>query len=224
MALKIKTPPATEPVTLQEVKDYLRLTDAVDNSLLTGMLTAIRQACEDYTRRALVTQTWALWLDRFPRSEKANAPGEGYFQLPVSHFDDVKTVIEIPRPPLQSITYLKTYDTANTVSTFDAANYFVDINSEPGRIALNQGKSWPSNLRAFSAVEIEFVAGYGLASAIPAVIKEGMMLWIKILKASQSKLFETEQDETVALTERHRKMTIPPQVEALWGPYQIKKL
>lgn len=224
MALKLKTPPATEPVTVQEVKDYLRITDTADDVLLNLLTSAIRQKCEAVTRRALVTQTWTLFLDGFPKRERNSAPKEGYFQLPVDHFDQVQSVIEIPRPPLQSITFIKTYDTANAVLTFDITKVLVDAHSEPGRIALNQGQAWPTNLRNLNSVEIEFVAGYGTASAVPEAIKSGMLLWIKLLKASRSKLFEPEEKgQSQGLLELTQSR-VPPQVKAAWGPYEVSKL
>ena len=223
MAVKLKTPPAEEPVTLAEVKDYLQMTDADDDALLNSMIPAVRQKCEEYTRRALVTQTWTFWLDGFPRREKRNAPSDGFFQLPVDHFDDVQSVIEIPRPPLQSVVLINSYDQANVAALFDAVNYFVDINKDPGRVALNQGKTWPTtNLRSISSVQIEFIAGYGLASAVPDAIKQGIYLWIKLIKANRASLYKDE-DESGALATANLG-TIPPQVKAFWSPYRIEKL
>lgn len=222
MALKLKTPPASEPVSLSETKTYLRISDTDDDAFITSLITGVRQRFEEWGARSLITQTWTLWLDSFPRSEKKNTPKEGYFELPVDHFDEVKPLVEIPRPPLISVTFLKTYDIANIATVFDSSNVLVDTVSNPGRVALNQGSTWPSGLRGINGVEIEFVAGYGDASAVPEPIKQGMLLWIKFLFADKSKLFESDES-TPGLLEVNR-VPIPVVVKSLWEPYRVFNL
>lgn len=220
MALKLKTPPASEPVPLSDTKTYLRVTDSDDDAFINGLITAVRQRFEEWAGRSLITQTWTLWLDGFPRREKNSR--EGYYELPVAHYDAVQRVVEIPRSPLQSVTSLKTYDTASSATIFNSSNYLVDAVSSPGRIALNQGATWPAGLRGINAVEIEFVAGYGNASDVPESIKQGMLLWIKLLFADKSKLFESDES-TPGLLEINR-VPIPAVVKALWEPYRIFNL
>lgn len=222
MSLQLKTPPASEPVTLGEAKSYLRIADTDDDVFVNALITAVRQRFESWAARSLITQTWTLWLDGFPRRGKRDAPGEGYFDLPVGHFDETQRQLEIPRPPLQSVAILQTYDTANTSTIFSSSNYLVDTASSPGRIALNQGAVWPTGLRSVNAVEIEFAAGYGNASDVPDSIKQGILLWIKLLFADKSKLFESDES-TAGLAEINR-VPIPPVVKALWEPYRIVKI
>ncbi|GJL78806.1 MAG: hypothetical protein NPINA01_17950 [Nitrospinaceae bacterium] len=219
MALKQKTPPASEPVLLSDTKAYLRISDTDDDAFLNVLITAVRQRFEEWAGRSLITQTWTLWLDGFPHREKRNSPREGYFELPVDQFDAVKPLVAIPRSPLQSVTFLNTYDAANTATVFDSSNYLVDAVSNPGRIALNQGAAWPKNLRGINAVEIEFVAGYGSAADVPESIKQGILLWIKLLFADKSKLFESDE-ATPGLLEINR-VPIPAVVKTLWEPYRI---
>ena len=222
MATQLKTPPASEPVTLAEAKSYLRITDTDDDPFINALITAVRQRFESWTDRSLITQTWTLWLDGFPRAGKEGAPGEGHFELPVAHFDNVKRLLEIPRPPLQSVVFLKTHDSANSASVFDSSNYLLDTVSNPGRLALNQDAQWPTGLRSVNAVEIEFTAGYGNASDVPSAIKQGILLWMKLLFADKSKLFESDES-TPGLTEINR-VPIPPVVKALWESYRLVKI
>ena len=219
MALKQKTPPASEPVTLSEAKAYLRITDSDDDAFINSLIASVRQRFEEWTARSLITQTWTLWLDGFPRKEKINSPKEGYFELPVDRFDEVKRLVGIPRCPLQSVTFLKTHNSANVATVFDSANYLVDSVSNPGRIALNKGAAWPTDLRCINAVEIEFLAGYGTAADVPEPIKQGILLWIKLLFADKSKLFESDES-TPGLLEINR-VPIPAVVKTLWEPYRM---
>lgn len=222
MALKLKTPPASEPVTLSEAKSYLRIVDTDDDLFINALITAVRERFESWTARSLLTQTWTLWLDGFPRAGKKKAPAEGYFELPVAYFDETKRQLEIPRPPLQSVVFLQTHDIADNALVFASSNYLVDTASNPGRIALNQGAEWPTGLRSINSVEIEFTAGHANASDVPDAIKQGILLWVKLLFADKSKLFESDES-TPGLNEINR-VPIPPVVKALWEPHRIVKI
>ena len=87
---------------------------------------------------------------------------------------------------------------------------------------MNHGASWPSDLRPANAVEIEFVAGYGDASAVPAALKQGMLLWIKLLYADRNWLFE--QGESTAGLLEFNHCDVPSPVVSLWSPYKIYSL
>ena len=219
MALKLKTPPAAEPLSLAETKAYLKVAGTEDDTVISQIITALRKSCEDWTGRALVMQTWTLWRDAFPHRQKDRLPHDGYFELPVDFADEAQRMISIPRSPLQSVTFLKTYNTGHQATTFDASKYFVDTVSEPGRVVLNQSSSWLTGLRPANAVEIEFVAGYGNASAVPDALKQGMLLWVKLLVADRNWLFE--QGESTAGLIEFNQHDVPPQVASLWSPYKI---
>jgi uncharacterized phiE125 gp8 family phage protein len=128
-----------------------------DSVLISALITAAREYVQDYQNRALVTQTWELYLDDWPRED----------------------YIRIPLPPLQSVTYIKYYGTDNAEATVAATDYTVDTYSEPGRVFLRDGKNWPStSLRPYQGVLIEFVAGYGAACDVPQAVKQAMLLLI----------------------------------------------
>jgi uncharacterized phiE125 gp8 family phage protein len=218
MAYQLKTPPASEPVTLGDAKSYLSISDADDDAFITALIKAVRERFEFYADRSLITQTWTLWLDGFPVASKQGAPCDGNFELPVTYFDVAHRVLEIPRPRLLSVAFIKTYDTENSATVFASFNYFVDAASIPGRVALNQGANWPVSLRTVNAVEIEFSAGYGSAVDVPDAIKQGILLWIKLLFADKSKLFESDES-TSGLAEFNR-VPIPLVVKSLWEPHR----
>ena len=75
---------------------------------------------------------------------------------------------------------IKYYGTDNTVYYLDGADYFVDSKSEPGRVVLAYGKSWPgTTLRPANGVCITFIAGYGAEDLnIPENIRNAMLLRI----------------------------------------------
>jgi len=149
---------------------------SIEDDLLNALITTARQYVEDFQNRALNTQTWELWLDAFP--------GKDY--------------IEIPLPPLQSAT-IKYYDTDDTEAPFSADDYFVDTKSEPGRVVLNYGESWPSTtLRPANGVCVTFVAGYGAtASTVPKKVKQAMLLLIGHLYENREAVLTTGMNAVV---------------------------
>ena len=140
--IKVITGPASEPVTLNEAKLHCHIDGTDEDSSITNLIVAAREYCESYQNRAYITQTIEMTLDGWPR-------------FPV----------EIPRPPLASVASIKYYGTDNVEYTLDAANYFVDTSSEPGRICLAHGVSLPTvTLRKISSVKITYTAGKATAS------------------------------------------------------------
>lgn len=223
MAIKLKTAPTTEPISLAEAKVWLRITDSVDDAIIGAMIASARRACEEYTGRALVTQTWTLWLDQFPCRESLGSPLAGWYEAPANHVIHVKRTIDIPRPPLQSVTFLKTYDIYHVASVFSASNYLIDTDREPGRLALNLGALWPVGLRYYKAIEIEFVAGYGTASTVPEDLKMGMYQLLKAMFAAKSRLFESD-NEVAGIEMLTTTVGLPSFIKELWAPYRMIKI
>lgn len=169
-ALKLITPPATEPVTLTEAKARLRITITDEDDDITSLIKQARELCEAACQRAFITQTWSLYLDDFPR-----------------HIHWYQQAIRLPRAPLQSVTWIKYYDTAGVQRTYDAAMYHVTTGSEPGRIAPLWGAYWQyAQFGRPEAVEVRFVAGYGAASDVPNAAKAAILLTMKSLRDDPS--------------------------------------
>jgi len=188
-ALQIKTEPVNEPVSLQEAKDHLRVDIDADNSYIQGLIQTARMMAEEITRRALITQTWRLLLDDFPLGD----------------------TIELPMPPLQSVTSLTYTDKDGSESTFAVANYEVDTDKEPGEIVLAYGGSWPGDtLQVTSPIEIEYVAGYGdQGTSVPEPVRQAILLIV-------GDLYENREDAG-----RQRIYPLPRGAKALLWPYRV---
>lgn len=154
------TAPATEPITRDEAKLHLRVDHDADNDWIDRAITDARQFVENHTGRALVTQTWDLYQDSFNNLR----------------------YVEIPFPPMQAFPgdsgSVNTTDEDGTETEFDSDYYTADIAAAPARIYLNDGETWPTDLRTFRAIRVRFVAGYGAAAAVPAVIRNAMLRYI----------------------------------------------
>ncbi len=137
---------------------------------LTQLIKTVRQRCELETARTLLTQTWDLTMDGFPT--------EGY--------------IEVPKPPLVSVTSLKYYDTAGTQQTWTSTNYVVDAPAGPrcrrGRVSLNYGLSWPSTYGRAGDVTLRFVCGETAAATVSALLKQAMLTDAATLYANRESL------------------------------------
>ncbi|MBZ9674548.1 head-tail connector protein [Mesorhizobium sp. ES1-1] len=170
-AYTLVTAPATEPVSLADVKTYLRIDNSADDAVLTILIAACRRSAEEYTKRAFISQTWQLTMDRFGVEI---VPPPGFHVAPTPFLVDGSQTIQLSRQPIQSITSIKTTDSANAETIVSTATYALD--KDAGRVLLNSGYSWPTSLRANAAVKILFVAGYGDAAAtVPEPIKQGIL-------------------------------------------------
>lgn len=171
VSLSQQTAPAVEPVSRTEAKNYLKIDSTADDDLIDDLIKSAREMVEDFTKRSFITQTWKLVLDRFPvhRNRKYD-DYEGVLHLPKSEVVNSADYIVLQRAPIQSITSLVTIDDHNNSSTFAASNYYLD--TENSRLVLNDGATWPTDLRAQAAVNVTYEAGYGdAATDVPARIR-----------------------------------------------------
>jgi uncharacterized phiE125 gp8 family phage protein len=162
MALKIITPPAVEPITLEEAKQHLRIIGSDDDIILLSMIKQAREFCEDFQNKKFITQTLEMVLDYFPEDNCIS-------------FENCS--------PVQSVESVKYYDTNGKEYIFDAGNYIVDTDSFVNRIVLGYCKLWPTiALQTANAVRIRFTAGFGdKAENIPETVKWAMILHMRLL-------------------------------------------
>lgn len=160
MALKLITAPANEPVSLDEVKEHLRVDGSEEDALIQGMILTARHDVETVGLHMLITQTWDWFLDAWPS------------RMP----------FEIPFTPLQSITGIYYTPRGSSEATFASSNYVVDTYSRPGRITLKSTASWPGDeLEVMNGVRIRFVCGFGDTEAEVEKEAAGAIAAIKLL-------------------------------------------
>lgn len=158
------TGPAEEPVSVAELRAYLR--DPADaDSVLTRLIKAAREYVEEATGLIMVSQVRELTLDAWPGGGDGLGWWDGVQDGAI--IGRAPRYVELPRGPLISITSVKTYDTGNNASTWDAGNYFADTGARPGRLALLDGAVWPVPTRAASGIVIRYTAGHANAAAVP---------------------------------------------------------
>jgi uncharacterized phiE125 gp8 family phage protein len=159
--------PPVEPVTLAQVKVYLRVPefdDAAEDARLESMIKAVREWCEEYTLRAFVEQTWRL---------KFNCTPHNY--------------LKIPRPPLLAIDSISYIDCAGDTNVIPSDSYVVNYDDEPALIARTTAAGcWPSANIQPGAYTFVFVAGYAPTDTsppdyranIPERIKNAILMYL----------------------------------------------
>lgn len=130
--------PASEPITLDEAKDHLRVDHVDEDSLITALIIAARRYVEQICNRALMTQTIRAKFDSFP------------------HYDQS---IMLPQSPVQSIDSVKYIDNEGVLQTVSASDYVLDGTSQPARLDTAYNATWPPARYENNAVQIEYVAG-----------------------------------------------------------------
>ena len=153
---RITTP--TEPVTLDEAKLHLRVDGADENALISAMISAARESCEDRIEGTIPVTGWRLTLDAFPDA------------------------INLPRAPIASVESVKYLDAGGVQQTLSALDYLVDTVSTPGYIVPAYGKAWPETREQINAVEVEYTAG---SATTPAALKAWMLLAIGDMYANR---------------------------------------
>ncbi len=151
----IVTSVVVEPVSLGEIKIHRRDTDDTsEDDYLLALVSAARSYCEKITRRALAPQTRELILSEWPDDD----------------------CIEIPMPPLISVTSIKFKDCLGVETTIPASDYIADTESYVGRVVLAYGKTWPSfTPYPVNPIRIRYVAGYENA---PDMYKQAINLLV----------------------------------------------
>lgn len=152
MMLKRITPPVSQPLSLDEVRDHLRITDIDDDPVLDGLIAAACDMCEAQTGRALMLQEWAVTAN-------------GNY-----------SVIVLRRLPVASITSVKHIDDEGNELVIDPAEYRLinPSDSAPAWVRFADGSVLPAG----GCIQVVFQCGYANAGAVPQALKQWMLLQI----------------------------------------------
>lgn len=204
MPMQLITPPAGEPVSLQEAKAHLRVDFDDDDGLIQALIAAARQAAETITNRQLMSARWKLVMDSFPGPSLMGVPAGQPFSLP-GH------AILIHKSPVLNVVSINYLDMAGVLQSMTASNYTVDAACEPARITPVFGQIWPIALPQIGAVSVTFDAGYGAATSVP----EGIKSWIKLRVGS----LYAHREEVAALS--RGRIEPLPFVDGLLDPFKV---
>jgi uncharacterized phiE125 gp8 family phage protein len=146
--------PTFEPVTLEEAKLHVRVTDSSDDEKISNAIQFARELVEHDTSSVICSSTWTYKLDDWPTSN----------------------AIEIPLRNVQSVSSITYLDTAGATQTWGASNYTLDTGRVTPAVFLAYLAEWPTIRPIENAVTITMVAGYATAATIPQVFKQLVLL------------------------------------------------
>ncbi|MBT8449473.1 MAG: head-tail connector protein [Gammaproteobacteria bacterium] len=155
-ALKLQTPAASYPISVDDAKLHGRITNDAEDGYVMAIIGAATSRAEKITGRAFISQTWIEYLDCWPAQ------------------------IYLRKGDVQSVTSVKYIDTDDVVQTLPDTEYDVDLISNPARIIPSYGNSWPSNIKnTLNPIYIEYVCGYGEDSGdVPDDIKWAIFMMV----------------------------------------------
>lgn len=154
MTYALVTPPSAEPITLAETKLHLRLDGSDEDTLVASLIRTAREHLERETGLCLISQSWRLYLDRWP--------GDG--------------VIRIMKSPCQAIHNVTVYDADGSASHVSLEDHLLDGEGRPCRLWL---RHVPPPGQAMNGIEIDFAAGFGEAGTdVPDTLKRAMLIHV----------------------------------------------
>lgn len=137
MTNRLITPPAARPVSMADARLAARADGTELDTQIQVWIDGIAEYAEQYTSRAIITQSRRVTLDSFPDA----------IQL------DYAPIIAV-----QSVTYL---DSDGVSQVLSPADYLLDNVSEPGYVVPAYGTTWPDTYAQINAVAVNYTCGYG---------------------------------------------------------------
>ncbi len=147
--------PEKEPITYSQAKAQLRVDLDTEKELIESYIIAAREYCENYQNRVYYTSNFKLITDT------------------------VEFPLEIPRPPIQSITSIQFQDKDGDLNTWNSENYIADTTGEFGVIRLAENYEYPDITFAESNIlQVTFVAGFDNIENVPQRVKNACKLLV----------------------------------------------
>jgi len=193
MSYQITVEPTVEPVTLSEARQQIRFEgESFDDTYINTLIKASRKICERYCNRVFITQTWRQNENQF-----------GNF-------------IDLEVSPVQSVTTVKYYDTAEVQQTLSTSNYQVDLLADTSTIVEGVTAGFPSvSSNTINPIEVIYVCGYGLAVSVPQDIKQAILLLM-------AHLYANREPVSVPVGGFVQDIPLPKPVRDILGFYRVK--
>jgi len=143
--------PSVEPVSLAELRDWLRVDSMTEDALLANLATTARLALEGHTRRGFVSQNW-----RFTYS---SCGCDGLMRLPLG--------------PLRSLIALRCYDAGDVATTLPSAAVALDFDDQRPALRILDAAARTKSVR----FEVDVAIGYGdSAASVPAPLRQAILM------------------------------------------------
>lgn len=206
--LKQVTPPAEPCVSVVELKEYLRIDNNLEDGRLEVMEAAAVKRLEDITSHKFVTQTWDVFLDRWPLTS-SNKWWDGVKEIALSEIVSPARNITLPLGIGRQLLEFSTFSDDQEF-TENVADYVFDSVGPRCRIGLKISGIWPTTvLRPNNGIRFRVQVGFGAASNVPKDIKQA-------IKELVAHMYENRGDQN--------EMAVPPHILMLVQGYRREKL
>lgn len=169
--------PASEPISLVDAKNYLKVQVTDDDVLIGVLITAARELVEHFCSRSFAIKSCLQTMDAFPfyadtsNSQQAYPPSYYSYPLYATNQWNYSQMIKLFMPPaiaVQGIDYTKADGTEGTL--VQDTDFVLDNVNEPSRIFPMPGAQWPPCAYTPNAVRIRFTCGMGSSASDPTPI------------------------------------------------------
>lgn len=163
--VSIITPPAIEPVTLEQALTQCSANSGTEDDWFYDAIRAAREEAEIYQRRAYIDQTIQLTFDTWPA-------------MPIL----------LPRSPVSEVLSFKLYDIEDTETSISLSNLLIDYTTSPARLTTISGYTLPSvSLRDIASIKIQYTAGYGSTrDDVPRNIRQAILFYVAYMYNNKS--------------------------------------
>lgn len=192
--LEVDTAPTVWPVSVDDLKAQARIVHSDDDALLLGYIKVATRQVERYVQRSLLSQTWKLYLDAFPK---------GLNELGCL----VDKPIRLLKPPVISVEHIYYTDTDGDEQEFE--DFQEKLTGASPLVAPDYQMSWPQTRDVFNAVRVEYTAGYGAAATD---VPEDIIQAVKLLATTYFELRDLKEME---------KLECFPVLKMLLNPFRI---
>lgn len=192
----VTTEPNTYPVTLNEVKGYLKISHSSEDTLLNTLIPSATNVLESYTGR------WFISRDAVGEFDSIRVTGQ-----------EIYPFIEIRRSPLLSVASVQNFLGGQYIDMTVNTDYEVKSYYSYGRIVffnsinVDDKKVYP--------LRTSFNAGFGNADAVPEVIKIAIMQMVNYM-------WRNRGDCDPVCGVRFQGIIIPTSIVALISKYTIR--
>ncbi len=176
VTIALVTAAQSDPVTTAEAKTHMRVDFSTDDSYIAGLIAKATAFAQHQTHRQFVSATFRQSWDTVPSALEPRDPSRYLPGLFVPSEANVVGV-KLGREPVTAVSWVKYYDATDTLQTVSGSDYWTDLDSSPPRIVPKT--SWPVvHPQRPNAFQVQFVAGYGDASAVPALLKHAILMLV----------------------------------------------
>jgi uncharacterized phiE125 gp8 family phage protein len=153
MSMQLIVEPASEPLTLDEARLFLRIDTNDDDALLASLIAASRRLVEQATRKCLMAQTWRFGFDQWP--------ARGFVRLPLS--------------PLLTLVSVTVMDGSGNRIQQGLNDYRINA-LEPVPV-VQANATPPVSAAACGGIQIDAQLGYGnTAAQVPQAMRLALLL------------------------------------------------